>query len=125
MTRYRLTHAARADIVSILAWSHEQFGEEARKRYQALLATAIRDAASRSDEGGRTPRPALGEGVFSWHLSRSRTRTPGGKVHRPRHFLICRRDGDTVVIGRVLHDAMDLRRHVDAHRTWSQDDHPS
>ena len=125
MARYRLTHAARADIVSILAWSHEQFGEEARKRYQALIVTAIRDAASRRDDGGRTPRPELGEGVFSWHLSRSRARAPGGKVHRPRHFLICRRDGDTLVIGRVLHDAMDLRRHVAARRTWDQDDHPS
>lgn len=124
MAGYRLTNAARADIVSILAWSHEQFGEEARKRYEALIATAIRDAASRSG-GGHTPRPELGEDVSSWHLSRSRARAPGGKVHRPRHFLICRRDGDTLVIGRVLHDAMDLRRHVDARRARDQGDHPT
>ena len=26
MARYRLTHAAQADIVWILAWSHDQFG---------------------------------------------------------------------------------------------------
>ena len=118
MAGYRLTQTARADIVSILAWSHEQFGEEARKRYEALIATAIRDAASRSDDGGHTLRPELGEGVFTWHLTRSRARAPGGRVHRPRHFLVCRRDGDTLVIGRVLHDAMDLRRHVDPRRTW-------
>lgn len=118
MAEYRLTQTARADILSILAWSHEQFGEEARKRYEALIATAIRDAASRSDEGGPTLRPELGEGVRTWHLSRSRARAPGGRGHRPRHFLICRRDGETLVIGRVLHDAMDLRRHVDARRTW-------
>jgi toxin ParE1/3/4 len=118
MAGYRLTHAARADIVSILRWSHEQFGEEARKRYEALIATAIRDAASRSNEAGHTPRPELGEGVFSWHLSRSRPRSPAGKVHRPRHFLVCCRDGDMLVIGRVLHDAMDLPRHVDPQRTW-------
>ena len=125
MAGYRLTHAARADIASILAWSHEQFGEEARKRYEALIATAIRDAASSSGDGGHTPRPELGAGVFSWHLSRSRAHAPGGKVHRPRHFLICRRDGDTLVNGRVLYDAMNLRRHVDARQTWDQDDHPS
>lgn len=118
MAGYRLTHAAQADIVEILAWSHEQFGEEARKRYEALIATAIRDAASRSDDGGHTSRPELGIGVFSWHLSRSRARTTGGKVNRPRHFLICRRDGNTLVIGRVLHDAMDLRRHTDPRETW-------
>ena len=111
--RYRLTHAAQSDVVSILAWSEDRFGAEARERYRALIATAIRDAASRPDEVGHVPRPKLGEGVFSWHLSQSRTRSPGGLVRRPRHFLICRRDGDVLVIGRILHDAMDLRRHVD------------
>lgn len=118
MARYRLTDAAQADIVSILAWSHEQFGEEARKRYEALIAAAIRDAATRSDEVGRTLRPELGEGVFSWHLAQSRPRTPGARVHRPRHFLICRRDGDVLVVGRVLHDAMELRRHLNPQQPW-------
>lgn len=118
MARYRLTHAAQADIVSILAWSHEQFGMEARNRYEGLLATAIRDAATRSDEVGRTNRPELGDGVFSWHLAYSRTRSPGGTVHRPRHFLICRQDGDVLVIGRVLHDAMDPRRQLDPLQPW-------
>lgn len=116
MRRYRLTHAAQADIVSILAWSDEQFGEEARKRYEALIVTAIRDAASRTDEIGHAPRPELGDGVFSWHLSQSRAHMSGRSVRRPRHFLICRRDGDALVIARVLHDAMDLRRHVDLGR---------
>lgn len=118
MAVYRLTHAAQADIASILLWSYEQFGEEARKRYEALIATAIRDAASLGEDRGLMSRPELGPGVSSWHLSRSRSRTPGGKVNRPRHFLICRREGDTLVIGRVLHDAMDLRRHIDPQGTW-------
>ncbi len=108
MARYRLTHAAQADIVSILAGSHDQFGEEARKRYEALITTAIRDAATRSDEVGRTVRPELADGVVSWHLAQSRTHSPGGNVHRPRHFLFCRRDADVLVGGRVLHDAMEL-----------------
>lgn len=118
MVRYRLTHAAQSDVISILAWSHEQFGAEARERYQALIATAIRDAASDPGGVGRTPRPELGDGVFSWHLSQSCTHSSGGSVRRPRHFLICRRDGDVLVIGRVLHDAMDLRRHVDPQQRW-------
>lgn len=118
MTRYRLTHAAQADVVSILSWSHDQFGEEARQRYEALITTAIRDAATRTDELGQTDRPELGDGVFSWHLAQSRTRSPGGTVHRPRHFLICRRDDGVLVVGRVLHEAMELRRHLDPHRLW-------
>lgn len=118
MAGYRLTHAAQADIVAILAWSHERFGAEARNRYEALIATAIRDAA-RSDEIGLTVRPELGDGVFSWHLAQSGSRSPGGAVHRPRHFLICRRDGELLVVGRVLHDAMELRRHLDPQRDWT------
>lgn len=62
MARYRLTHAAQADIVSILAWLHEQFGQEARMRYEALIPAAIQNAATRSDEVGRSSRPELGEG---------------------------------------------------------------
>lgn len=119
MSRYRLTHAAQADIVTILAWSHHQFGEEARRRYEALIAAAIRDAATRDGKGlGELLRPELGDGVFSWHLAQSRDRSPGGAVRRPRHFLICRRDGDVLVVGRVLHEAMELRRHVDSQQPW-------
>lgn len=118
MASYRLTYSAQADIVSILAWSQERFGVEASKRYEALIATAIRDAAGREDELGHRPRPELGDGVFSWHLAQSTARSPGGTVHRPRHFLICRRDGDLLVVGRVLHDAMDLRRHLDPQQSW-------
>jgi toxin ParE1/3/4 len=115
MVRYRLTHAAQSDVASILAWSDEQFGAEARERYRALIATGIRDAASQPDDVGHVVRPELGEGVLSWHLSQSRIRSPG-VVRRPRHFLICGWDGEVLVVGRILHDAMDLRRHVDQQR---------
>ena len=116
--RYRLTHTAQADILSILAWSHDQFGEEARKRYEALITTAIRDAARAGHDASLRDRPELGDGVFIWHLAQSRSRSPGGNVYRPRHLLICRRDGDILVVGRVLHDAMELRRHVNSQQPW-------
>lgn len=103
---------------SILAWSDEQFGEQARKRYETLIATAIRDAASQAREIGHTARPELGDGVFSWHLSQSSPHSPGSRVRRPRHFLICRQDDDVLVIGRILHDAMDPQRHVDTEHPW-------
>lgn len=77
MAGYRLTHAAQADIVAILAWSDEQFDEEARQRYEALIVRAIRDAASRTEGVGHTPQPELGDGILSWHLAQSRTQPPG------------------------------------------------
>lgn len=118
MAGYRLSHAAQDDTVSILAWTEKQFGEEARRRFEMLIATALRDAASRSDDVGHTSRAELGDGMFSWHLSSSRTHAPGISVRRPRHFLICRRDGDLLVVGRLLHDAMDLQRHIDPGQPW-------
>lgn len=114
MARYVLTHAAQDDIVGIIAWSLDGFGGEAGQRYQALITAAIQEAASRPDDLARTPRPELGEGVFTWHLSQSRGASPGGLVRRPRHFLIGEQPGEVLIIIRVLHDAMDLRRHLRA-----------
>ena len=118
MRQYRLTQAAQGDIVDILAWSHEQFGAEARLRYEALMVAAMRDIAAQSGDLGGTSRPELGEGVYSWHLRRSRDRSTSGPVHRPRHFLLYRLDHEVVVIGRVLHDAMGLRRHLNPESSW-------
>lgn len=115
MTGYRLSGPAKADIVKILAWTERQFGEAARVRYATLITTALRDISSEPDRVGNILRPELGDGVRSWHLTLSRThaRTETGFVRRPRHFLIYRVDGDLVIVGRVLHDAMEMARHLD------------
>ena len=54
----------------------------------------------------------MGPGVFTWHLSHSRDRSAETKVSRPRHFLVCKRNADMLVTGRVLHDAVDLTQHA-------------
>ncbi|TFD52099.1 type II toxin-antitoxin system RelE/ParE family toxin [Cryobacterium sp. Hh11] len=118
MAQYRLTRVIQADIGAILAWSEEEFGKDARKRYEALIATAIRDAVSRTGDVGPIVRPELGDGVFSWHLAQSRARTPGKAMNRPRHFLICRPDGDVLVIVRVLYDAMEPHRYINSPDPW-------
>lgn len=120
MARYRLSGPAKADIVKLLAWTERQFGEDARVRYATLIAAALHDVSSQPDRAGNVHRPELGEGVRSWHLrlSRERARTATGIVRRPRHFLIYRIEGDLVVVGRVLHDAMELAQHVDSEASW-------
>lgn len=115
MGRYRLSAAAQSDVAGILAWSQEQFGESARKRYQALLSAAFRDVAAHPDGIGATTRPELGVGLVIWHLRLSRDHVPGtiGTVHRPRHFLVYRQVDAVVEIVRVLHDSMELVRHLE------------
>jgi len=115
MASFRLSAAAEADIVSVLAWSESQFGDRARRRYERLLATALRTIGADPECVESVPRPELGQGIRSYHLlhSRERARTDEGIVRRPRHFLLYRAiNPDVVGIGRVLHDAMDLMQNV-------------
>jgi len=121
MALYRLTEAAEADIVDILAWSETQFGSAARIRYGRLIVTALIDVATDPARPGSLMRPELGPDVRSWHLrgSRDRARGPNGAVQRPRHFLIYRPvNVGRIAIGRVLHDAMELERHLQEPGLW-------
>ncbi|MCL2459517.1 MAG: type II toxin-antitoxin system RelE/ParE family toxin [Desulfobulbus sp.] len=120
VTGYRLSATAQADLIEILAWTHERFGESARERYAALIVAALRDISAQPDRAGSIERPELGEGVRSWHLrlSREHARMTTGVVRRPRHFLIYRTENGRVVIGRVLHDAMEMARHMESDHSW-------
>lgn len=120
MLRWRLSAAAQGDVLDILAWTHERFGEAARLRYESLIVAALRDVASQPDRPGSHARPELGAGVRTWHLRLSRDHATSGMgtVHRPRHFLVYRQDPGLLVVGRVLHDAMELARHMDFDASW-------
>jgi toxin ParE1/3/4 len=114
MPDYRLSEAAENDIIEILVWSQTQFGEAARLRYQQLILAGLNDIAADPSRPGSIDRPELGDGVRSWHLrnSRDRARRAEGVVRRPRHFIIYRAIVAHIVIGRILHDAMELERHM-------------
>lgn len=120
MLRYRLSDAAQADVTNILAWTHEQFGEVARLRYESLIVASLRDVATQPDRPGSIARPELGAGVRLWHLRLSRDHVATGSpvVRRPRHFLVYRLEPALLVVGRVLHDAMELARHLDPDTSW-------
>jgi len=115
MFRYRLSDAAQRDVLDILGWTQEQFGEVARLRYEGLIVAALRDVASQPDRPGSLERPELGTGVRSSHLrlSRQHVKPALESMRRPRHFLVYRAEPGLVVIGRVLHDAMELARHLE------------
>jgi toxin ParE1/3/4 len=101
---------AQADIVNMLAWTTHRFGIQAHARYEQLLSTALRDLLAEPERVGSADRPELGEGVRSYHLRHSRKQS---NVARPRHLILYRiADGGIVEVGRILHDAMELERHV-------------
>lgn len=115
MPRYRLSPLAEQDLEAILTWTHEHFGEQGRIRYEALLVRAILDVVADPQRPGCQPRPELAPGAMTFHLLRSRDHVPNatGRVRQPRHFLLFRIAADGCLeIGRVLHDSMDLERHL-------------
>jgi toxin ParE1/3/4 len=115
MPRYAISPTAAKDIESILAWTHEHFGEQARLRYEALLIRAIMDVAEEPDRAGSHRRPELAPDAQSYHLSLSRNRVSraADRVARPRHCLLYRvRAAGEIEIARVLHDSMDFERHI-------------
>lgn len=116
MTRtIRLAAAARADIVDILEHSEREFGLAARQRYETLVATALRDIGEAPERAGSASRPELGDGIRSWHLrlSRERAKVAGIGVRRPRHLILYTIIDETVVgVLCLLHDAMELHRHL-------------
>jgi len=115
MSRYVISPSAERDIHAILAWTHEQFGQRGRLRYEALLIRAICDVAENPERIGSQIRPEIAADARTYHLwhSRNRVEPKSDQVHRPRHFLLyrVRKDGP-IEIGRVLHDHMELARHL-------------
>ena len=117
MARFTLSPAAERDITSILAWTHEHFGEQARRRYEALLAQAIVDVAEDPERLGSASRDEISRHARTYHLWHSRQHVDKalGRVRRPRHFLIYRFTArNRIEIGRVLHDSLDLSSHLPA-----------
>jgi toxin ParE1/3/4 len=115
MPVYRLSAAAEEDIIHLLTYTHERFGEIARRRYEALLVAGLRDIASDPERPGSVARPELGQAVRSYHLRHSgeRSRIALGRVHRPRHLLLYRvAHPGLIAVGRVLYDGMEVERHL-------------
>jgi toxin ParE1/3/4 len=115
MMEVRVAQAAAADIELLLAHSGEEFGYEARQRYERLIETALMLLGERASSV--SAEDALPGGFHAFHLilARRKARALGPTVGRPRHFLVWRLHGpDVIEVARVLHEAMDLPRHLGA-----------
>lgn len=89
MADFRLAAPADAQLGDILAWSDQQFGAPASRRYAALLAGAMQDVAD------NPRRPAI-----VWHQAsgqRLGVYRPPGPAGEPRHYLVLRVGADGVI----------------------------
>ncbi len=106
--RVRLTAAAEADFQDIIRWTVAQFGEGQARVYAGTLSEAIEALTAGAKAAGVKPRDDIAKGLFTLHVAR--------RGRKGRHFVMFRigaEGGDKVVeVLRVLHDAMDLPRHL-------------
>jgi toxin ParE1/3/4 len=115
MPQYRISDAARADIVDILRHSETQFGGQARQCYQALILAALQAIANTPYRIGSYERNELETGLRSYHLiySRQKAKQTHGMVKSPRHVVFYRVANDEVIeVVRLLHDAMEVKLHL-------------
>jgi len=113
MLEIEFSPTARRDLVEILDWSRAQFGNLAQQRYRILIKQALDDIASEPDRPGSRIVPELMENVRLYHLRHSRRNVADSRnqVKRPRHFVLFRIKGETLEIGRLLHESMDIEIH--------------
>ena len=104
--RVSLTAQACRDFADFLHWTAEHFGKQQARAYDKTLRSALQELAQSPEVTGCRCREDIGPGILSLHVAR--------KGHKGRHFILSRADTATSTIEmlRILHDSMDLARHV-------------
>ena len=103
----RLTSAAISDLEEIGRWTEDRFGEPQRDAYAELIAAALKTLRSGPNVPGTRPLLHHVEGLMRQHIARH--------GRKGRHILIFRvinTERREIEVVRILHDSMDLARHL-------------
>jgi len=102
----RLGRQAEQDYVEILQWTTETFAEGQASTYAETIARAIEALEDGPDVLGARARDDIQPGIRILHVARQ------GRAGR--HFVVFRATGSDIDVLRLLHDSMDLPRHLPA-----------
>lgn len=102
----RLGQQAEQDYVEILQWTTKTFGEGQASTYAETMALAIEALEGGPDVLGTRARDDIQPGIRTLHVARQ------GRAGR--HFVVFRVAGSDIDVLRLLHDSMDLPRHLPA-----------
>ena len=104
----RLSAAAEADYQKILRWTVENFGTAQARHYTDTLSSAMKALSAGPAIIGAKGRPEIGNNIRTFHVARN--------GRKGRHFVMFRvgniRGRDVIDVLRLLHDSMDLERHL-------------
>lgn len=103
----RLTASAENDFQQIVDWTLDQFGDAQALAYAETLALALAALSDGPAVAGVRRRDEIAKGLRSLHIGR--------QGRKGRHFIMFRvaADDRAIEVLRLLHDSMDLPRHID------------
>lgn len=104
----RLSAAVEADYRQILRWTVNKFGLAQARNYADTLSSALQALSTGPALLGVRERPEIGNDIRTLHVARN--------GRKGRHFVVFRvssiQGRDVIDVLRVLHDSMDLERHL-------------
>jgi toxin ParE1/3/4 len=111
--RVRLAQQAELDLFEIAKWTAQNFGARQAEHYAETVSMAIAALGDGPEILGSKARDEIGPGIRSLHVAR--------QGRKGRHFVVFRVTGGGVMdVLRLLHDSMDLARHLPAANDLSQ-----
>lgn len=103
----RLAERAQQDFADIVRWTHQHWGAVQAQRYADTLTLALEALVAGPDVAGVKARGDIAPGIHILHVAR--------QGRKGRHFVVLRvAELGTIDVLRILHDSMDLPRHVGA-----------
>ncbi len=103
--RIRIGNEAEKDFARILKYTKDTFGEGQLDVYRVTLIEALAALEAGADVLGSAARDEILPNLRTLHVAR--------KGRRGRHFILYRAaQGNVIDVIRILHDQMDLARHI-------------
>lgn len=99
-----LSPLAEDDLAGLANWTAQTFGARQAEAYVDAVLDAIDELLAGQAPLRSKARDEIAEGLRSLHMAK-----PG---RRGRHMLLYREENGVVTIVRILHDSMELRRHL-------------
>jgi toxin ParE1/3/4 len=105
--RVRLARQAEFDLFEISKWTAENFGARQAEYCGETLSLAVEALPDGPEILGSKDRDEIGQGIRALHVARH--------GRKGRHFVVLRvADKGVLDVLRLLHDSMDLARHLPA-----------
>ena len=102
--RLVLSAAAEADLANIAAWTAETFGARQAEVYADALLDCVDELTANPFLERSRARDEIAPGLRSLHMSKS--------GRRGRHFILYRAEDGALTIVRILHESMEMERHL-------------